>query len=1124
MRRTISYGDAIALLGGDSPAVTALDRAFGGALFVATAGGSELVVGLLGARGEAVRVGHQLIGGLQDRMRGYSRYDRTQRLLAAHAVIVVTAFFVALDEVVLPVDLGRARFTSDDQLRLARGGSGDSADLVDGLLRGTPPCPSPARPFEEVVEELAGWYRRYGAALRRFVEGLELWDELDETDRAQLTRSLGEDVPMRARVHYQILYRQLAVDAPEFAWWSGQTEHQATRAGVAALRRSLADLEDRLQLIAAGSSPGDRREALRRAYQAALHRPILAEQNAPAGLVMPTLDAGYIDPDFRVVPHVEGLSPASEGYWEQVPVRADLGRFLAGHVTARTATEAPLVVLGQPGAGKSVLTRILAARLPVEDFLPVRVQLREVPADADVQDQIEFAIRLATGDTVSWPEVARSAGDALPVVLLDGFDELLQATGVSQTDYLDKVARFQQREADQGRPVAVLVTSRVAVADRARIPAGATLLRLEPFRPEQVGEWLGVWNDTNAQAFTYREIMPLSPDTVSRFPDLARQPVLLMMLALYDADANDLQRQVDELHEVDLYERLLRTFADRQIRKRHAGIPDSQIKGLVEAELLRLAVASFAMFNRARLWATSGELDRDLIALTGDQAPTSAGLRAPLGHGDQVIGAFFFIHRAQAMRDGVQLATYEFLHATFGEYLLARLVHRVIRDLAVQEQAFTGAALGASQCQDGLLYALLSFAPLSNLGPVLAFLRGLAVRLPVDEAATRQLPITLFHRIDRRTDHRFPEYRPTDRSVPARYARYGLNLVLLAILYNGEVTADALLPGGNDPIGAWRQHACLWQSSLADEEWYALLHAVRVRRQWLGERRDLRLALSEVGFRQPDPVDLSWTHSHDSVRGMLARVLGWQAAMTCDPYTDLAAHTLEPILETVERAADVYHNVGPASRTMVNALLRLWVGGEGDALVADVMPLYRAILGPLTSPLINLEADARSPVLTLLLHRLVADAPNLGPTDLIEVLEVLAWDERLTERQRTLVVEAVLAHLGRHRLSAEAPEAERLTNLVLGACSATRPAVYLRWFVGIHEVGWRLESSNLISNFAWDDVDDARLLARARRVLTVDYQMDLTVGRNRPSTGDPQSVPSQTAGGGGIADASNPTG
>src|SRR5439155_2827661 len=137
-----------------------------------------------------------------------------------------------------------------------------------------------------------------------------------------------------------------------------------------------------------------------------------------------------------------------------------------------------------------VLARVLAARLPAADFMPVRVILRDVLAAADLQDQLEQAIRAATGDRVEWPALVRSAGGALPVVLLDGFDELLQAVGVSQTDYLDKVARFQQREADQGRPVAVVVTSRTAVADRARIPAGTVLLRLEPFRREQIERWV----------------------------------------------------------------------------------------------------------------------------------------------------------------------------------------------------------------------------------------------------------------------------------------------------------------------------------------------------------------------------------------------------------------------------------------------------------------------------------------------------------------------------------------------------------------------------------------------------------------------------------------------------------
>ena len=45
-------------------------------------------------------------------------------------------------------------------------------------------------------------------------------------------------------------------------------------------------------------------------------------------------------------------------------MRDDFAGFLAAHLTTTQATEAPMLLLGQPGAGKSSLTRILAARLP----------------------------------------------------------------------------------------------------------------------------------------------------------------------------------------------------------------------------------------------------------------------------------------------------------------------------------------------------------------------------------------------------------------------------------------------------------------------------------------------------------------------------------------------------------------------------------------------------------------------------------------------------------------------------------------------------------------------------------------------------------------------------------------
>src|SRR5207249_958944 len=116
----------------------------------------------------------------------------------------------------------------------------------------------------------------------------------------------------------------------------------------------------------------------------------------------------------------EGARPAALGWWRGVPVRSDLYRYLVGYLTSPRAVATPLLVLGDPGSGKSMLTKVLAARLPATDFLTVRVELRNAPTEADLVDQIQHGLRAALQEDLSWADLARSAGDALPVVLLDG--------------------------------------------------------------------------------------------------------------------------------------------------------------------------------------------------------------------------------------------------------------------------------------------------------------------------------------------------------------------------------------------------------------------------------------------------------------------------------------------------------------------------------------------------------------------------------------------------------------------------------------------------------------------------------------------------------------------------------
>src|SRR5689334_7031595 len=93
--RGLGYADAVRLLGGkDNRIVTALDKITGGILLGAAVGVPALL-GWFEARAEFARLSQDLVRLFSERRTGLSRYSRTERLEAAHSVLVVSAFFQA---------------------------------------------------------------------------------------------------------------------------------------------------------------------------------------------------------------------------------------------------------------------------------------------------------------------------------------------------------------------------------------------------------------------------------------------------------------------------------------------------------------------------------------------------------------------------------------------------------------------------------------------------------------------------------------------------------------------------------------------------------------------------------------------------------------------------------------------------------------------------------------------------------------------------------------------------------------------------------------------------------------------------------------------------------------------
>ncbi|ANN18232.1 hypothetical protein SD37_23045 [Amycolatopsis orientalis] len=1002
MARGLSFRDAVRMLGGtDSKIIAALEKMTGGAMLTAAAGGADFLLGLFGPKAELARLTNTLMIELKDRVTGLSRFDRTNRLVAAHAVLVLSAYFDVLLKLPLPKECSDLRLGRADQIRLALGdkkGARRVRDLLVAVIDEELPMPTPHWPYEQTLGAVHHYFEKLASLTRAFLTGLAGWDLLNETQQRQLATNLW-NLPSEAINRYEQYFRRIAGEFPEFAFWANLTDHQATRAAVHDLRIGLAEVERALTAMTSAESAA---HPLKSAYRNVLDRPVLTARDVPAGLQIPKLGEAYITPKFRVVEVTASDPIAAEKWWLEQKIRTDLPAFLVRYLTAPHATEAPLLVLGQPGAGKSVLTQVLAARLTSSDYLVVRVVLREVRAESDLQSHIEQAVRSATGEETSWPALARNAGTALPVVMLDGFDELLQATGVSQSDYLERVADFQRREASLGRPLVVIVTSRTAVADRARPAAGMIAVRLEPFSKDQIARWLKVWNTVNQHYFSLHGIVPLTAEAVAAHRDLACQPLLLMMLALYDADENSLQKHDVALGQAELYEALLIRFAGREVAKSGSALSADEFAHAIEQQLLRLSVAAFAMFNRTRQWVTEAELDADLGVLLAAHTQQLAGLRAQLTAAQLLFGRFFFVHETQALQDDQQLRTYEFLHATFGEYLVARLISVELGEMVAGADVHRSRP---NQVDDSFLHALLSFAPLTMRETAISFvserLNGMnETRLYV----LRELLVSLLQHafLPRRTDN-YGDYRPDQITQPGLHANYSANLVILILLASRRLDVDEIFPCVPDPVDQWRRLTQFWRSQLPDTGWKELIHVFTVERAWKNGRRTAQIVpLEPSNAWEPDTYWIYDTQrlTEDLVPPDVSKWRGWsggtygylrnQSRFQCVPDDDVIIHALDPFHPQLNSAIFTFHVVANWKKPVsaAQALFTLWLATakpDNTELTAAFDVCLQIASHGFAPP----HTDQRHQYRTLVLHQLALHHSRLPREWLIDTLRRL---------------------------------------------------------------------------------------------------------------------------------------
>ena len=373
---------------------------------------------------------------------------------------------------------------------------------------------------------------------------------------------------------------------------------------------------------------------------------------------------------------------------------------------------------------------------------------------------------------------------------------------------------FQRIEAEQARPVVVVITSRVVYGRPNRHSARYDDREAGQFNDDDIADCLGRWRRVNAAAIAEGKMGELTLSAARSQRELARQPLLLLMLALYAADP-----AVTSLDSgtatADLYQRLIDGFAQREAAATNFGHP-GELEQRMRDHIDRLEITALAMFNRGRQDISEEEIGFDLATLN----PRLIERTKPAEVGQQVIGEYFFVHtpeasllaaaageagsRRQSEHREQLRHRYEFLHPTFGEYFVAC---RVIREV-VEVAEVMCAGRRSREPDDDLLYALLSHQPLAARWSTLSFAKEIFNTLPAQQREQVQETIKALlgtYRNRRRSD-RYAGYQPIPLDQVRQLVCYSANLTVLRVLFESDESTllDELLRASDEVLQQWQ--------------------------------------------------------------------------------------------------------------------------------------------------------------------------------------------------------------------------------------------------------------------------------------------------------------------------------
>ena len=709
---------------------------------------------------------------------------RTEQIRAAYALISYTAFFDAFQDAIPKDVIKELKLGFEEKKELLEKADKESTKLQSSStaidIHGSVFYADHITSFSEIKKKLGEVYQRVSNNLLNVIIDANIFNEEKKEDKERLKnieKSLDK-MPKRAIKVYEAQYIELATKFNDFALFAQLQNFEGIHNSIVDILKYASRIDvglNNLNKIVNSISTDyssiqvqDIVSDLKSKYISFINKAIIDDKEIKSDdetmrIRFPKIVDAFIPQSYKCLSYQQkGTKLEDNLIWKQLLPQHDLDKFFLRYLHSLDSIDYPLIILGQPGSGKSLLTLVLSAQLMSEAYTVIRIPLREVNAEDGIDVLVEDHIKKMTNRPLAmqgYGGFAAQFKEKPLTIILDGYDELLQAKGDVFSGYLEKVRTFQQDQKMMNRPIRIIVTSRITLIDKARIPENATILRLLEFDSEQQKQWIDIWNNTNADYFNSSNIKPFSLQLndrgkKNRVFELAEQPLLLLMLALYDSEANELA-QMSNIKRTELYDSLLRRFVRRERSRYVPGFMDMKNEAqekIIEQEMNRLGVVAIGMYNRQEVVILSKQLEEDLQtfdAHRNDGSPKANTLK----ESESVLGGFFFIHKStaqdiEANSESTESA-YEFLHNTFGEFLVADFILRnainEVKNIIVDRKYKSSDCLSSpDQLKAGWFYCLM-FVPLYSRPVVIEMLREHANKALERESKKVDCSISITH-------------------------------------------------------------------------------------------------------------------------------------------------------------------------------------------------------------------------------------------------------------------------------------------------------------------------------------------------------------------------------------------